>query len=172
KEDFEDAKAAKQWPGEEVLKRRFDLKGPLRPLLAEWAVLAPVASKAKWLAEDGRLVPEAVPTKAVWQRYNVDFDRFVLDGKSEALAYAATYPAEYAGVIVRGDQADVSPDVVRNFAHLSVYVAGSEASAALKSLKAGGFPMDRVKVGPVDGIPEWLKGVHHATPKSFHWLMK
>jgi hypothetical protein len=103
------------------------------------------------------------------RRYHVDFDRVVIDGGSDALAFAAARPSFYAGVIVRGDKADLKPELARNLANLSVYVVGSDASAAKKSLAAGGFPMERVKVGGADGLAAWLKDVKKVTPRSFHW---
>jgi len=85
--------------------------------------------------------------------------------------FAAARSLYFAGLIVRGDKADVKPGLVRNFSNLAVYIVGTEGSAALKSLKAGGFPMDRVKVGGPEGLAEWLKGVRRVVPKSFSWAI-
>ena len=164
-----------KFPGEEVVKRRYDPAGPSKAVLDEWAVLAPVVPKAKWIADPTAPItigPILEPLRAVWERYHVDFDRFVLDGGSEALTFAAARPHFFAGVIVRGDAADVAPDLVKNLAGMSVYVIGTAASAASKTLVANGHPTDRVKVGGAEGLADWLKTVRRVPPKSFHWTMK
>ena len=163
-----------KFPGEEVLKRRFDPAGPAKAVLEEWAVLAPVVPKGKWILDPSAISfqPILEPLRAVCERYHVDFDRFVLDGGSEALTFAAARPHFFAAVIVRGDAADLAPDLVKNLAGMPVYVAGTAASAAAKTLAANGHPADRVKVGGLDGLAEWLKTVRRVTPKSFHWTMK
>ena len=175
KQDYRGPKGAIRFPGEEALKRRYDPAGPSKAVLKGWAVLAPVATLGKWVGEDGIALMKdwvAPPLRETWTRYHVDFDRIVIDGGSEALLIAASRPYIFAGVIVRGDEADVAPDIVRNFAHMPVYVVGSDASAAVRTLLANGFAAERVKIGGPEGLAAWLKGVKRTTPKSFHWTMK
>jgi hypothetical protein len=157
----------KAWPGEEVVRRRHDPAGPLAALHDEWLVLAPVAPPGGW-SLDGKPRVAALlgPFWHALRRYHVDFDRVVLEGGSEALALAASHGVFFAGVIVRGDDADVAPDVVPNFADLPVYVVGSDAVPAVAPMRRGGLEPD---VGPPEGIPEWISHVRRTVPKRFRW---
>jgi hypothetical protein len=173
-EDFIDRKSGqtKEWPGEELIKRRWDTRGPMKAVTDEWIVYAPVVTRANWLTSDGAFDNRLVQMKDVWQRYNVDFDRIVIEGGSEALLYAASQTIFFAGVIVRGDKADVDPVIARNIAHLSVYVVGTDKTPAVQSLQKGGFPASKLKVGGPEGLPDWLKTVKRTTPTAFHWAVK
>jgi hypothetical protein len=59
-----------------------------------------------------------------------------------------------------------------NFAHVAVYVVGSSASAAARTLEANGFPAGRLKIGGPEGLAAWLRTVKRTVPTSFHWTMK
>jgi hypothetical protein len=172
-EDFQGAKENKRYPGAEVIKRRWDRR-TAKAATDGWFILAPVATRA-FFVEDGRLKPErvTVPMREVWQRYHVDFDRFVLEGGSDAMLIAASQPNFYAGLIVRGDKADLpTPDLARNLATLAVYVVGTPESAAAKTLAAGGFPTERLTVGGPEGLTDWLATVKRTVPRSFRWSVQ
>jgi hypothetical protein len=167
--DFQE-REVKKYPGAEVIKRRFP-RATNKGIHEDFILFAPVATRAKFSA-DGAIDADKVPLNLMWRRYQVDFDRIVIDGGSDALLFAAAHTIYYAGVIVRGDAADVAPDLVKNFAHLPVYVVGTDASAAKKSLLAGGMPKENVRVGDEAGLHAWVKGLKRQTPKSFEWVVK
>jgi hypothetical protein len=178
-EDFQDAKGAKKFPGFEAIRRRWDRRAPATKAVADACfVLAPVATRARFV-EDGRVQPSRVldPLRETWQRYHVDVDRVVLDGGSDALLAATCMSNFLAGVIVRGDAADLpSPALLRNLATVRVFVVGTEASAFAKAAaaaaEAGEFPKDRVTVGTADGIAAWLQKLpRREVPKSFRWTV-
>jgi len=171
--DFQDAKGSRPYPGMEVLKRRWDRRGPLKAVPEGWILFAPVATRARFV-EEGQVKSDRVPLKAVWQRYPVDFNRILLEGGSDALQFAASYPAFYAGVVVRGEAADVDPEQVRNLGGMPVYVVKEKDKEppAVASLQKGGHPADRLTVGPVDKLPEWLNAQRRVAPKAFHWICK
>lgn len=164
-------------PGEAVIRRRY-LRPGAKQILDEWIVVAPLAHRGEF-ARFGRIESERVNLTRVWKSHPVDFDRFVLDGGSDALLWAASQPVWYAGVVVRGDAADVHPHLVRNFSHLFVYIVGTEASAAKKSLLAGGMEAERITVGDESGLAAWLSAkdgtglprVRRATPVAFDWIV-
>jgi hypothetical protein len=168
-EDFQD-KATKKYPGAEVIRRRYP-RATNKAIHEDFILFAPVATRAKF-STDGAVDATKVPVHVMWQRYHVDFDRVVLDGGSEALLFAASHNVFYAGVIVRGDAADVDPAIVKNFAHMKVFIVGTDASAAKKSLLAGKMPAANVTVGKEDGIHAWVKGLERTTPTSFDWAVK
>ncbi len=122
-----------------------------------WIVFAPVASKAKF-TEGGALLAERVPLVEIWKRYPVDFERMVIDGGPEALLFAAAYPTYYAGVIVRGDATDVSPDVVPNLGSTFVYVVqtGEKVPPVGRDARAGRPP--RRQAGRSDRRRESARG--------------
>jgi hypothetical protein len=166
--DFQD-RAVKKFPGAEVLKRRFP-RATNKAIHDEFILFAPVATRAKF-SQDGAIDADKVPLHEMWRRYHVDFDRIVIDGGADALLFAAA-GVFYAGVIVRGDGVDVDPAIVRNFAHTKVYVVGTEASAAKKSLLAGKMPPANITVGNEEGIHAWVKGLDRKIPTSFEWVVK
>src|SRR5262245_57412015 len=117
----------KSRPGEEVIRRRYP-RAANAALLDGCIVYAPVAPNGKF-SSGGKIDTERVNLSDMWKRYHVDFDRIVIDGGSDALLFAAGSAVFYAGVIVRGDTADVDPALVQNFAHLPVYIVGTRESA-------------------------------------------
>jgi hypothetical protein len=162
--------AEKEHPGAAVIGRRYP-RGTQSAVLDEFIVFAPVAQGAKFAVE-GAIDASKLPLNAMWQRYHVDFDRIVIDGGSDALLFAAAHAVFYAGVIVRGDAADVDPAIVKNFAHRKIYVVGTHASAARKSLIAGMMPTENVTVGKEDGIHAWVRGLERAPPRKFAWVVR
>ena len=174
-DDFQDAKGTKKFPGLEVLKRRYDRK-TFKAITDTWILLAPVATRARFIEDDGKpnLDRLRIPLSELWKRYDVDFQHVVLDGGSDALAIAASQAPFFAGLVVRGDNATLkTPELARNFAHVPVYVVGTEDGATAKGLLAGGFPKDHLTVGAAEGLVEWLtKLPRRVIPKSFHWLVK
>ncbi len=171
--DFQDAKGSRPYPGMEVLKRRWDRRGPLKAIPEGWILFAPVATRARFV-EEGQVKSERVPLKAVWQRYPIDFNRIVIEGGSDALMFAASYPNFYAGVVVRGETADLDPDLVGNLGGMPVFVVKEKDKEppAVASLAKGGHPADRLTVGPVDKLPEWLGAQRRTIPKAFKWTCK
>ena len=171
--DFQDAKGSRPYPGMEVLKRRWDRRGPLKAVPEGWILFAPVATRARFV-EEGQVKSERVPLNAVWQRYPVDVNRIVIEGGSDALLFAASYPNFYAGVVVRGETADIDPDEVCNLAGMPVFVVKEKDKEppAVASLAKGGHPADRITVGPVERLPEWLGAVRRTIPKAFKWVCK
>lgn len=169
-EDFQSAKENKEFPGAEVIKRRWDRKSN-KAVADSTIIVAPVATKAAFLEEgQPRFARVFIPLRELWQRYHVDFNRIVIDGGSDALLYAASQPAWYAGVIVRGDKADLpSPDLVRNLSDMPVYIVGTAESAAAKTLAAGGHAKDKVTVGGPEGLADFVSKVRRVTPRSFKW---
>ena len=163
-----------KFPGEAVLARRFDPAGISKAVLEEWAVLAPFVPRGKWILDPAAISFQPVldPLRAVWERYDVDFERIVIDGGADALTFAAARPHVFAGVIVRGDAPDLDPALVRNLAGMPVYVVGTAESASARTLAANGHPAARVLIGGPDGLAPWLETVRRTTPKSFHWTMK
>lgn len=178
--DLEDtrAKEGPNFAGETAIKRRYP-KAASKAILDDWIVFAPTAPRAEF-AKEGKIESERVNLTRMWKSYQVDYDRFVLDGGNDALTWASSQPVWYAGVIVRGDQADIAPALVKNCAHLQVYVVGTENSAAKKSLLAGGMKPDHIKVGPEAGIAAWLNAkdatgkavVRRTTPLAFEWIVQ
>jgi hypothetical protein len=167
--DFQEGAKSKEFPGAEVIRRRYAKAGPFKAVAEEWLVFAPVASRANFTAKK-----ITTAFGEFWKRYHVDFDRVVLDGTKDALPLAASMPVFFAGVVVRADTAegknvDIDPALVANFAHIPVYVVGSEDAAVVKSLRAGGA---MPKVGPADGLIPWLKAIPpRTTPTDFKWTV-
>ncbi len=171
--DFQDAKGSRPYPGMEVLKRRWDRRGPMKAIPEGWILFAPVATRARFV-EDGQVKSERVPLPAIWQRYPVDVNRIVIEGGSDALLFAASYPTFYAGVIVRGETADLDADLATNLGDLPVYVVKEKDKVppVVESLAKGGYPADRLTVGGPEKLPEWLAGVRRTLPRSFKWTCK
>ncbi len=167
-EDYQGAKV-KEFPGEEVIRRRWDRKGPMKPVTDEWLLFAPVATRAAFLV-DGEVNKDAMPFIEVWTRYPVDFDRVVIEGGADALQFAAAKAVYYAGVIVRDAKAEIAQTLVGNFASVPVYVVGAKDSPAAKALEGGGHKA--VTAGGAEGLPGWLaKLPKRTTPKSFKWTI-
>jgi len=171
-EDFMGDKGQKEHPGSELIKRRWSRKATKVP--DGWFVFAPVATRAQF-SKDGKIDPTKIPLRELWTRYHVDVDRVVLEGGSDALAFAASQPQFFAGLIVRNEKAELPvPELVRNLSTLSIYVVGGAESPVVKALEAGGFPKERLKVGGAEGLPEWLaaKELRRVVPKVFTWTVK
>jgi hypothetical protein len=166
-EDVGGAQDAKASPGTTVIRRRWNRdQAALRRVLDRWFVYAPAATSGP----DGRLY-HPVPLDPLYTRYQVDFDRIVIEGGTEALAYAAASASVIAGVIVRGPTADIDADLVPNLAHLPVYVVGTAPAA--KTLARGGHPAARLTVGSIEGLPTWLeRAPRRSLPRDFSWTMK
>jgi hypothetical protein len=162
-----------KFPGDEVIALRWS-DDASKAVRATWAVLAPVVPRARWIPEEPPVSfhPVLDPLRATWVRYDVDYDRIVIDGGSEALTFAAARPHVFAGVIVRGVAADLDPTLVANLAGMPVYVVGTQESAAARTLARGDHPGGRVRIGGADGLGAWLATVRRTLPKSFHWTMK
>lgn len=173
-EDFMNDKGQQKDPGSEVIKRRWPRKTSKVP--EGWLMFAPVVTRAQFVKQDGKLDMQRIPLRELWTRYHVDVDRIVVEGGSDAVALAASQPHLFAGLVVRNaDKADVScPELVRNLSTLSVYVVGSPDAPLVKSLEAGGFPKERLKVGGAEGLPDWLasKELRRVVPKSFRWTVR
>jgi hypothetical protein len=169
--DYQDAKGAKEWPAEETIKRRYGRTTAQKAVGDEWMVLAPVAPRGQFSADDNvRHASVTVPLFQFLARYHMDFDRVVLDGGEESLEMGASHGIFFAGLIVRSsEKCDIDPDLVRNFAHLPVYVVGSEDCVVVRSLRKGGHAPT---VGREDGIPAWLKTVKRTIPRKFGWIVK
>jgi hypothetical protein len=170
-EDFQDAKGTRKFPGMEAIKRRWDRNNKaLKPVVDGWFLFAPVATRARFV-EEGRVKPERVPLEQLWRRYHVDFDRIVLEGGSDALAFAASQPNFLAGVVVRGEKADLDKDLAANLAYLPVYVVGDAPAA--KTLAAAGHAADLLTTGPLEGLPAWLASVpRRRIARDFTWVVK
>lgn len=172
-EDFMGEKDAKDHPGSEVIKRRWNRKATKVP--DGWFIFAPVATRAQF-TKDGRIDPTKVPLRELWTRYHVDVDRVVLEGGSDALALAAAQPNFFSGLIVRNaDKAELPcPQLVRNLSTLRVYVVGGPDAPIVKTLEANGFPKERLTVAGPEGLPDWLaaKDLRRVVPKSFRWTVK
>ena len=167
-EDYQGAKV-KEFPGEEVIRRRWDRKGAMKPVTDEWLVFAPVATRAAFLV-DGEVSKDTVPFIEVWTRYPVDFDRVVIEGGVDGLQFAAAKAVYYAGVIVRDPKAEIAQALVRNFASVQVYVVGAKDCPAVKALEGGEHKA--VTAGGAEGLPEWLaKLPKRTTPKAFRWTI-
>jgi hypothetical protein len=147
---------AAEGPGSEVIKRRWPRKATKVP--DGWLMFAPVVTRAQFVMADGKLDMQRIPLRELWTRYHVDVDRIVVEGGGDAVALAAAQPNLFAGLIVRNaDKADVScPELVRNLSTLPIYVVGTPDAPLVKSLEAGGFPKELLKVGGVEGLPDWL----------------
>ena len=63
---------------------------------------------------------------------------------------------------------------MRNLAGMAVYVVQEKDKAppAVESLQKGGHPADRLTVGGVDKLPEWMNAQRRAPPKVFQWICK
>ena len=173
-EDFMNDKGQQKDPGSEVIKRRWPRKATKVP--DGWLMFAPVVTRAQFVKADGKLDMQRIPLRELWTRYHVDVDRIVVEGGGDAVALAAAQPNLFAGLIVRNaDKADVScPELVRNLSTLPIYVVGTPDAPLVKSLEAGGFPKELLKVGGVEGLPDWLasKEVRRVVPKTFKWTVR
>ena len=172
KEDYDDAKQQKPYPGEEAIKRLFP-KASMTAVTDHWLVYAPVWPKGKWTEEDA-VRKDRLTLPLIFRHFHVDFDRIVIEGGPEALLFAAAYPIYFAGVIVHGDATDVPADIVQNLANTSVYVVqtSDKLAPAAKTLSDGGHPAERLAKGPPTALPEWLGSVRRVLPKSFKWVVK
>ena len=147
-----------------MLKRRFDRKA-FKAIVDSWILLAPVATRARFVEDDGKpnLDRLRIPLSELWKRYDIDFQRVVLDGGSDALAIAASQAFLFAGLVVRGDNATLkTPELARNFAHVPVYVVGTEDGATAKGLLAGRLP----EGPPDDGTGGRARGVADEAPAA------
>lgn len=165
--------ANKQWPGEEMITRRYGTNPAYKELFEKWIVFAPLAVRGNYL-EDGR-VRELffnAQIKDFYQRYHVDFERLALDGDANTvLTIAATQPFFFCGVVVRKPMtgtATVDTDVVANYASVPVFVVGDETLQ--KQLKDAGHP--DVTLGTDADVMTWLKARKRKAPKSFSWRVK
>ncbi|MCC7138374.1 MAG: hypothetical protein IT460_08120 [Planctomycetes bacterium] len=170
-EDFQDAKGTRKFPGAEVIKRRWDRK--TNKLLDSWFVYAPVATRAQFVV-DGKVQPARVPLAEFWRRYHVDFDRLVLDGGADALAFAVSQPSFYAGLILRTREATLpSKELVRNLSSLPIYVMASNECPIADLLRSGNLSPDKITYGGPEGLAEWLAKLPRRTPpKSFEWTYR
>jgi len=168
-EDTRDGSQSVAYPGEACLRRRYP-KDTFDKLYDAWLTLAPVAPRGKFLEDDG-LIRHRFLTAVLtefWRRYNVDFDRIVIDGGSPAAAMAAAFPHIFAGFVLRPSKdLTVVTDVVRNYAGVPVFVVGDEAWG--QKLRDAGHP--DVTVGGPKELAPWLEARHRVTPRSFHWTM-
>jgi hypothetical protein len=150
-------------PGDDMMVRRYGSPA-YKDVLDTWLVLAPVAARGRFI-EDG-LVKVKNVTEVLGdfvKRYHVDFDRVILDGDAAALAVAASQSAFYAGIVLRGGEADAK--LVPNFAPVPVYVVGCPPLA--DALRAAGHP--DVTCGDDAGAAAWMAARKRVTPKSFEW---
>ncbi len=154
---------AEPYPGEAALTRLYP-KESFGDLYDQWFTLAPVAPRALFV-QDGQLQHRfsTMILREFWRRYHVDFDRFVVDGKTEALQFASIFPHLLAGIVLRGGTAD--PALVRNYASVPIYVVGDPALK--KTLDEAGHP--DVTVGDAKGLWDWLQKRQRKIPRSFHW---
>jgi hypothetical protein len=156
----------KEYPGEEVLERRWPKK-TFGDLYDNWFILAPVAARAMFTETD-RSIRHPFYTEVLrqmWRRYHIDFERVILDGTSDAAIIAASQPYVYAGLVLRGGE--VEPDLVKNYASVPVYVVGDDKLA--KALTDAGHPS--VTQGDDAGLYAWMEKQRAVTPKSFHWTV-
>jgi hypothetical protein len=165
--------SGKQWPGEDLVARRYGTNAAYKELLERWIVLAPLAVRGNYL-EDGKVRGLFFndQIKDFYQRYHVDFERLVLDGDAgTVLAIASMQPSFFAGLVVRkpiGSSPEIDPDVVVNYGPVPVFVVDDEAIYA--KLKEAGHP--DVKKGTDAEAMEWLKARRRKAPKSFAWRAK
>ncbi len=117
------------------------------------------------IEEDGR-VRHRFSTRVLtdfWRRYQIDFDRIILDGRLEAAALASVFPHVFAGVVLRGG--DIPAAMITNISTIPVYVVGD--AGLKKALDAAGHP--NVTLGDEKGMMPWLQERKKTTPKKFSW---
>lgn len=157
-------RGAEEHPGAAALERLYP-KREFSDLYERWFVMAPVAPRAQFLDDNGRLLTRFATTvlREFWQRYHLDFDRIVVDGRLEAATMASSTPFLFAGLILRGGE--IPEGMVTNLSTIPIYVVGKPELK--KQLDAAGHP--DVIVGDADGILPWLAERKRTTPKSFSW---
>ncbi|MDF1702146.1 MAG: hypothetical protein P1V36_13405, partial [Planctomycetota bacterium] len=153
--------------GISVLKRRWPY-GQAKELHESWLILAPEAPAAEFVQPDGSLHIQrvVVPFQAFWQRYHVDFERVILEGRTAALDLAATFPYWLAGLVLRGGTLDARRrTLVPNFEWLPVFVVDDEALAA--QLRGAGHKA--VATGTSAEALAWMQNQRRRLPTSYRW---
>jgi RNA polymerase sigma-70 factor, ECF subfamily len=173
--DFEDAKtgAINEWPGGEAIRRLWD-RTTMKAVTDRWLIVAPEAPRGLFV-EDGKLQNSRIPLAEIWKRYHVDFDRIVLDGSSDALAFAVSQPNFYGGLIVRarGPMQLERPatELLGNLSTLSIFVDGPDGAPVVAALRAAGLG-GRLTVGGPERLADWLETVHRRVPRKFAWTVE
>lgn len=153
--------------GISVLKRRWPY-GQAKDLHESWLMLAPEAPAAEFVRPDGSLHIQRVvaPLQEFWQRYHVDFERVILEGRTAAVDLAAAFPYWLAGLVLRGGTLDARQrTLVPNFAWLPVFVVADEALAA--QLRGAGHKA--VATGTSAEALAWMKSQRRQLPTSYRW---
>ncbi len=152
------------YPGAAALSRLYPRREFGR-LYQDWFLVAPIAPRGRFLNDDGTVDHRFSTTvlRTFLQRYHIDFQRIVLDGRLQAATLASIYAPIFSGLVLRGG--DVPDEMVTDLETIPIFVVGDDDLA--RRLEDAGHP--DVTLGGEADLQGWLLARKKETPKALSW---